>query len=330
MDTWIEQTERRVAIVLDQMTLALSFAKQQNLDAEPIRNSYQRMLDRLYAEDMPYARVMDASDLVTRFEGPAVNNDPAVSLVSSLFGNLQKQVKHLVQALVSLETDQKPKWPSGVDLRLSGLAKGSLVIGVRLDSAQGAGSQIAMPEILDPLFDHVRHAIRSLSVVPHYLSDNDVSEHIREEIPDPAIRDALIVAAYGLSPTGRNGVDSVSIGGKAVSTDHAPSPLTPSSRRALRNAIETPTFDTRRGEFEGVVREIDLDAKRFEIRGVHELQALRCVFPELSADEARTWLNRRIIVRGLYESAPNGRARLMQVERVILNGLIDDTLPMDF
>lgn len=325
MDTWIEQTERRVAILLDQMASALQVAEAHGIDMSLVRQQYQKKISEIYANEMPFSRVLDSSDLVTRFEGPAVEEgSPSVYLVSTLFNGLQKNVKSIIKSLAGLEEHLRPKWPSGVDLQLSGLARGSLVVGVKLGARKNIGSQMEIDGSLDPLFISVTEAVRSLSVVPNFVGSNSVSENIRDEMPDPAIRDAILVAAYGLCPSGKKGIDRVSFAGHMA--NQPVEALTPDSRRVLKNAIDKPTFETKRGEFEGIVREIDLDAHRFEIRGVEGHDSLRCIFNEMNADGARTWLNKRIIVRGQYESSANGRPRLMQVENIRISDATDKNL----
>ncbi|QLG87663.1 hypothetical protein HQ393_05005 [Chitinibacter bivalviorum] len=316
MDTWVEQTERRVAILLDQMAAALSIAQGSNLDLNRLRAQYQNKISQIYREEMPLARVMDSSDLVTRYEGNAVDDcTPSVQLVSGLFGDLQKYIKQLVKALSGLQVDQRPHWPEGVDLRLSGLAKGSLIVGVKLDAHRGIGSQIELDGTLDPLFIQVQKAMRTLTSVPQYVDANEINEDIRNEVKDPAVRDALLVAAYNLAPTGRKGIERVSFSN--IEGDPHREALTPQSRKVLRSAIDRPTFETKRGDFEGVVREIDLDAKRFEIRGVEGVQTVRCIFNEMNAANASEWLNHKVVVRGQYEAGPSGIPRLMQVEQII-------------
>ena len=90
-------------------------------------------------------------------------------------------------------------------------------------------------------------------------------------------------------------------------------PLTPRSRKVLSRAVHRPVRVSGRGTFEGMVREVDLDARRFEIRNVAGVGAIRCVYSADVDRLVREILDARIQVEGDYETLPNRKPRLLKV-----------------
>jgi len=71
----------------------------------------------------------------------------------------------------------------------------------------------------------------------------------------------------------------------------------------------------------GIVRESDLDDKRFEVRGIEAGSGtdLRCIYgPKIADPVASKWLNHKVEVSGRVERDTNGRARLMKVAHLRL------------
>ena len=68
------------------------------------------------------------------------------------------------------------------------------------------------------------------------------------------------------------------------------------------------------GEFRGTIRAVDLDARRFVLRGVPDIGAVRCVYPAALDARVRSLLasGAKVEVRGSHE--PTNRPRLVQVE----------------
>ena len=71
-------------------------------------------------------------------------------------------------------------------------------------------------------------------------------------------------------------------------------------------------------QLEGTVREIDLDARRFEVRGVsdHEIADIRCVYTNLGNVLPRRLLDARVRVRGLVERRSDEAPRLLAVDQI--------------
>jgi hypothetical protein len=70
------------------------------------------------------------------------------------------------------------------------------------------------------------------------------------------------------------------------------------------------------GEFEGVVREVDLDARRFEIRGRGASVGMRCIYEPAYDGQIIGMLNAAVRVKGSYEAAADEQPRLVRVEQI--------------
>jgi hypothetical protein len=70
----------------------------------------------------------------------------------------------------------------------------------------------------------------------------------------------------------------------------------------------------------GEVREMDLDARRFELRHIENLRTneLRCVYQQISDGEAAEWLNKQVKVTGTVVRDGNGGAKLLAVDSVAI------------
>jgi len=69
---------------------------------------------------------------------------------------------------------------------------------------------------------------------------------------------------------------------------------------------------------EGEVRELDLDARRFELRRIETgvVNDVRCAYDEALAGSARRWLGHRVEVTGKIERLSNGAPRLISVDKI--------------
>ena len=316
MGIWTESVERKAAIIHSQLATACHLAVANGAAEDAVTAPYLKLLRTLYSEEFPFAQLTDSSDLVARFKGPAVDvHDPTVSIVISLFSDIREQIRGIAKSVVGLTTDKRMLWPSQLDPHLSGVAHGSLLVGISVSppaSDTTKGHQYEIEGASTQVFESVRTAVRSLSLVARYVSESGVSESIREAFPDPALRDTVMLAAKRLAPTGRRGIDSVSF----VTPDQQHEKiqlLTPKLRLALTHELLAPVKVSTEGTFEGFLREIDLDARRFEIRSVSGVGAIRCVYSPMHDRTVKAALDARIRVGGRYDSIERQRPRFMAV-----------------
>jgi hypothetical protein len=88
---------------------------------------------RIANESLPLARVMDTSDLVLHAEGPGASSDlPWLSALSWLTATAETNLRRLSSALFDLLGADGRTLAKSLDLRLTGLAPGSIWLGVKL------------------------------------------------------------------------------------------------------------------------------------------------------------------------------------------------------
>lgn len=281
---------------------------------------YIELLKSMYAEDYPLAKAIEESDLLLRLEGPAINKEnPRLSVITGVFKNVRTEVANIAKAIAQI-SDSKKRLPKEMDLGLSAYAKGSLILGFTLPSAEeleeSAGGQQSLLGEQDPLYQAAREAIRTIGVITRHLSEGKTVEDLSDAIPDPRVRDTALLAIEKLSPTGRQGIQTVSISGKQTGGEE-PVQLTSIVREDIRQHLQQPVISDEEIDIVGDVREIDLDANRFEIRHIEnmEINDVRCKYKVTDA-EASDWLNKRVRVHGIVERDASGRPRLLDVTSV--------------
>ncbi len=306
MSGWVESVELKARIIHSQLAAARILAMANDgSNVEKYLEPYYELLSSLYENEFQFARLADSADLVARYKGPAVDiYDPTVSVAISIFTSIRNQVRNVAKSIVGLSADQRVFWPEALDPRLSGVAHGSFIVGIALPSIgeslvqRGQGE---FPEMSEQVYTSVKNAIQSIASISKYIDEDGINEKINEKIDDPAIRDTVLVAAQRLSPTLRSGIESVSFYGDDED-EYSANPLTPKSRSILRRELVRPVKIKKYDSFTGVIREIDLDAKRFEIRNVHGVGSIRCVYSPDMQDKMRHALDTTVSVSGNYET----------------------------
>ena len=315
MGVWTETVEAKARIIHGQISAARALAERSGHDPDKVDGPYLELLGKLYRDEYLFGQLVDESDLVARFEGPAVAAKvPTISVVTSMCSVLRKQIRHVAMSIAGLEADNRLTWPAELDPRLSGMAPGSLVVGVSVqaDEPDALEGQATLPDVSRPVLEAVRNAVKSIAVVTQHVHDEGIDEGINEDCPDPAVRDTVVVAACELAPTGKRGIDRLSLYGQDA-PGKAAVPLTPKSRRILKGEVRKPVRVTGSGSFKGVVRAIDLDARRFEIRSVDDIGAIRCIYGSDRDALAKEILDKVVVVGGEYEAQADQRPRLVQV-----------------
>jgi len=272
---------------------------------------YYRLLDEIYEKDLPVARALDASDLLLHLDGEGLQTaHPRLSLVTGIMGDVRRQVGAMIKTLVS-SINESVELPRDIELGLSSFAQGSLYLGFSLPEP-GAGYIVLEG---DPFFAASRQALVTLGAVTEHINKPNAYELIQREFADPKLRDAALSAVGQLAPSGRRGVSSMEIGGRAMPKGSWRL-LTPETRQQVRAWLEQPLVSRQTLEVRGRVRAVDLDLRRFDLRLVdRNLPDLRCIYPASLDARARDWLDAVVIVRGQAEMY-QGAARLLQVASV--------------
>jgi len=313
MTAWADQVRGQARMVIKQIA-DVQARLPQGSPADALA-SYYTMLEELYERDLRLAQLRDDSDLLLRAEGEAFAHDPRLQLVTSIFSNVTNQVTDLTKAILGVRSDGAVT-PSVVDLGLSGIAKGSLYFGLK---AQSPDLVAPLLGAADAIFDSTKRALKIIDDVAHSVEvdDKKVSvEAVSEIVDDPKVRDAALLAVQRISPSGRRGLQTVSVSGGGK----APAELTTQHRRAIRESLDRPVLHGDEIEFTGHVREIDLDAFRFELRGIADQQVrdLRCAYRGVEGIQPRKLLGARVRVRGLVERSANDVPRLMSIRSLAI------------
>jgi hypothetical protein len=332
MDAWVDNVHKRAAVLHDQIALALQ-AQRDGADMAGFIAQQRKLLDELYEDSMPLAGLMDKSDILFHAEGPGARHHAAFSnAVAWLCEEVERRLRQLAMASTGLVGAQADAAEHDLRVLLNGMAPGSLWAGFSVDSAQRMALQAGvaepkhrrfensqlpeMSEALETALESVRAAVRILPLVPKFIGDERVDEEINDAITDPLVRDATLIAAYHLAPTGRRGIHTLEI--SAPRSGEAQSSLTNRERTVLRETtVNQPMLRaTRTGTFVGQLREVDLDARRFQLRGVPNVGTLRCVLDAMNVDIARKHIGQGAKVTGSYEADKEGRPRLMRVDTI--------------
>jgi len=274
--------------------------------------SYYRLLDELYEHDMPVARALDQSDLLLHLDGEGLQTqNPRLSLVTGIMGDVRKQVGTVIKTLVS-SFNEAVELPREIELGLSSFAKGSLYLGFSLPEPNPGYVVLTG----DPLFQASREALSTLGMVSAHVNERNGYDLIQRDFADPKLRDAALSAVGQLAPSGRRGVSSMEIGGRALKNS-AWHTLTPQTRLQVRSWLERPVLSKEIIELSGRVRAIDLDLRRFDLRRIDggNLPDLRCIYSASFDLPAKKWLDHTVTVKGQVETY-QGEARLLQVQNV--------------
>ena len=312
---WSSVLKRRAQLLHQQIAamqrLVLESGGSEEMLAKACASSY-RLLDEIYEKEMPVARGLDRSDLLLHLDGEGLQTDrPRLSLVTGIMGDVRKQVGTMIKTLVS-SFSEAVDLPREIDLGLSSFAPGSLYLGFSLPEPNPGYVALAG----DPLFAASRQALSTLGAVTEHINEPNAYDLIRREFADPKLRDAALSAVGQLAPSGRRGVSSLEIGGRALQKG-AWRMLTPQTRLQVRAWLEQPVLSNERVELRGRVRAIDLDLRRFDLRRIDggHLPDLRCIYPASFDVRAKKWLDATVVVRGEVETY-QGAARLLQVQSV--------------
>lgn len=293
-------------------------SEQLGIDPDLACARFYRLLDEIYLEDLPLAKAKDNSDLLLHLEGRAVEGIPRLSLVSGVFNNVKVQVRDLTKAIAGILPERKITVQE-IDLGLSGLAKGSLFIGFSAPLPHTDQKQLTLLDKDDPLYRATKDALRIINTLSHSIEfgeDSSARLEAAKSIDDPKIRDAALVAVRRIAPSGKSGISRI---GVTSSNDRrGPAQLTPETRQRVGRMLAHPVSSKEVMQIEGTVREIDLDAKRFELRNIahSRLADIRCVYAFVEDIQPRKLLDARVRVRGRVERRPDEMPRLMAVEQI--------------
>ncbi len=309
--TWRENAIEKTRVYLENM-VGLGYAANAAGENIPPRLIVDSTIDKIVEiaeETFPLARVMDESDIVLHAEGPGASHRlPSLGALNWLSLTVEKAIRHLSRAMFDLAGADGARLARVVDARLSGLAPGSIWMGVKI----AAPPPDLLPED-GALVAELSSQISTLPSVVRFIGDEEIIPGIEEFSPDPAMRDVQLSTLLSFAPTGKKGIHTLELASK----DAGSASLSQRERVVLRDAISKPVpRDLRRGKFTGFAREVDLDKTRIHLRNVPDVGTLRCIVPQLGTSHARQLLGGLVQVTGQYATDRAGRPRLIFVESI--------------
>lgn len=313
--TWREQLDQQARRLHQQIAATQRLVLDSGGNTELLDQAcapYYKLLDNLYTDDLPLAQAMDTSDLLLHLDGSGLQTvNPRLSLVAGVFGDVRKQVSGMIKLLAGA-IHENLSLPKEIDLGLCSFARGSLYLGFSLPEP-GQNYKFLSG---DPLVAASREALHALGQLTSDLESTDAYEKVRHEFPDPMLRDAGLTAVAHLAPSGRRGIETVDLTGKCLPDNHWRR-LTLQTRQRVKEWLDKPVLGEELVTLSGIVREIDLDARRIELRQIDStaIASLRCIYPAAHDRDAKSWLDHPIKVAGRVETF-QGKPRLMQVESI--------------
>ena len=326
-ETWEHSAIRRVHLLHSQLDVAIARARKSNvaelrdMDFLGADSPYVQRLFEFYRENLGIARLLDSSDLLLHAEGPgAADHSPSLSAVNWLCTGAEKHIKHLLSAMLPMSTKDGRAATRELDLRLTGLAPGSLYAGFALEGLSRTPNESVLSDSDKETVLRLRQSIHALPVVPQFVGTEKMDREIMEALPDPALRDAAIVAAYELAPTGQRGIHTVEISSprSCEAISRTPQALSQKERVVLREALRGDPMmrKTKAGSFTGVLRAIDLDTNRITLRQVsNDIPALRGAL-NLPAVRVKALLDQTVRIEGVYECNEADQPRMMRVDKI--------------
>lgn len=324
---WEIAAIRRAHMLHSQLEAAVGHARNSTLaelremDFFSAGSPYMQRLVDFYRENISLARLLDSSDLLLHAEGPgAADHSPSLNAVNWLCSGAEQQIRHLMGAMLPMALKDVRAATRDLDLRLTGLAPGSLYAGFSLEGLDRSGMLSATPQDDIETVDRLRQSLHALPVVPHFVGLDKVNSELMEALPDPALRDAAMVAAYELAPTGKRGIHTLQISAPRAKLDmaRAQQSLGQPERVVLKAALRGAPMmrKTQKGRFTGVLRAVDLDTGRITLRGVSDdISAIRGAL-RVKGHDIKMLLDKPVRIEGEYEANADGMPRLMLVDHI--------------
>ena len=301
-DLWEKESRAKIREVQDGLLSAMEWTRGGKVDqatADLLMAPYRDLLESLYEKDLAVAKLVDRSDLLLHVSGQfASGPSPRVSVLAHVLTRTRDIVTGVARQIGG---DANGRLRPRLDMAFTGVAGGSLFVGFSADPTGEA--------------DLTRSAIRTIAEASWLVSENRPIKEFAETIDDPASRDMALAGVRHLSPSGRVGISEIEILGQSV--PHQTSLTTETRRNARGILAQRMSFTGDPITFTGTVREIDLDASRFEIRNVDGTPGdVRCAH-ELDESEAKGLMDKRVRVTGTPEYQGAKRiVRLLWVDEV--------------
>lgn len=213
------------------------------------------------------------------------------SVLTAVLDIVRKGVQTAAEFLTigTLSTRPTAELKRACDLRAVAFVPGSLQIGLALPD------NVEAPERNEQV---VVQALKSYLAAASWAASDENEDALIALFPEQRLRKLLLAEVLRLVPRTRGEVDAVELSGVYMPA-RRPARLIRATRDRLRTAISRSALE-RVESYTGYLREIDLDAHSFTIRGAAEMdQEIRCTFPEELLETAKDSLDKRVQVTGI-------------------------------
>lgn len=262
-------------------------------------------LERIIIESYPLSALLDDSDLLVHADGPGASRElPNIRSYSWVFNTVEKAVRHYFASVFSETVGLSKSVARNLDLRVSGVAPGSIWMGVKvlcnpMVMGENLGGCENMPDL--DLLPRIAENIGDEALLPG-LQHLDL---------DPAFLDSSLSILKDLTPTGNHEIHTVEISTRKGGSARLGQRERVVINRALKGLL---TSRQKEGTLQGVIRAADLDKSRLTLRSKH--YTVICIFPAFSVEIARSYLNKMVEITGIYEMDKNGTPRRILAEKI--------------
>ncbi|MCW5236044.1 hypothetical protein [Verminephrobacter eiseniae] len=146
--------------------------------------------------DLPFSHLVENSDIVLHAEGPgALHHLPWLSSFNWLTSVADSNLRKLAATVLDIEGADGKRISRTLDIRLGGMAPGSLWIGFKIVPPK-AEQDAALAELLISNITHLPDLCR-------FIEDEGINSAINESVADPAMRDAGLAHCSDLRQRGK-------------------------------------------------------------------------------------------------------------------------------
>lgn len=262
-------------------------------------------LERIISESYPLSNLLDCSDMLVHAEGPgAARILPSISAYSWVFGVVEKSVRSYYGNIFNEIVGIGKNAAKDLDIRISGVAPGSIWVGVKIEHNPNImGQDIGVWE--------ERPTLDLLPKIAEQIGDEGMLPGIQSLELDPAFLDSSLSILKDLSPTGNKGVHTLEISTKKGGSARLGQRERVVINQALKGLL---TSRQKKGSLKGTIRAADLDRSRLSLRS-NDYNVV-CLFPSFTTEIARSYLGHSVELFGVYETDKEGTPRRMVVESI--------------
>lgn len=153
-------------------------------------------------------------------------------------------------------------------------------------------------------------AVGRLASVLRLVSRGDNLEHLGNELPDVNVRLQVLQSLKEVAPPRQKADYAIELSGRSLGNDHVIL-----DRRTRQFIVGTIRLTRREASQDGIIREINLDRRTFQIRT--PASSIRCQYPPELEPQATAALNHRVRVTGAAIVEIDGTLKLLRVREIV-------------